>query len=63
MPFDKIVVEDGVTLAVNISFTKTEDDDYMEVLSVSVNDGYKCVDYAMVVEETKLVDIIKDFAY
>ena len=62
MPLDKWFVENGMTLNINISFTET-DDGKMELLSFAVHDSCRCVDYSSVVNQTTLVDILKEFIH
>ena len=58
---DKQAERNGLDLKISVSFFETEDGKHMELLSCTITDGIKSLDYALVMNETNLKDMIKDF--
>lgn len=58
---DKWAEDNGITLKMEISFFSTEDGKKMQLCSCTIYNGCKSIDYAYVVEQTTLDDVIKEF--
>ena len=53
--------DNGLTLTMSVSFFTSEDGKKMQLCSCTIHNGYKSVDYAWVVGETTLDEVIKEF--
>lgn len=58
---DKQIEDNGLSLEMEISFYTSEDGKKMQLCSCTIYDGCKSIDYAWVVGETTLDDVIREF--
>ena len=59
--YNKRAEEDGLDIKMTVSFFSTEDGKKMKLCSCSLTYGTHCCDYAWVVGETTLEDVINEF--
>lgn len=58
--YDEKVYENGIDLSISAQFFKGKDGK-MDMLSCTVSDGVKANDYGMVVGETTLEEVVREF--
>ena len=58
---DKWAEDNGLELSLSISFYSSEDGKKMQLCSCTIHNGCKSVDYAWVVGQTTLDDVIREF--
>lgn len=58
---DKFAEDNGLSLKMEVSFYTSEDGKKMQLCSCTIHNGCKSIDYAYVVGETTLDDVIKEF--
>ena len=60
-PLNKYLEENGIDLKLTLSFFTSEDGKTMQLCSCNISDGCHSCDYAWVVGETTLDDVIQEF--
>ena len=58
---DKWAEDNGLSLKMEVGFYTSEDGKTMEILSCTIHNGCKSIDYAWTIGHTTLEDVIEEF--